>query len=132
MILTIGTLAVISHCNIAYPASSIKNGFSNNLIYHQLFYIWSILYTYFILFVQQAPIQRFADRIAGYFVPGIVVISFLTLFFHVLTGYHNPHMMHAHPDFNTTVRYMPSVWPSLCAMLGGNVLSIQSKSLGTS
>ena len=42
----------------------------------------------------QAPIQKLADRIAGVFVPGIVIITLITLVAHVVTGYNNPDMVH--------------------------------------
>ncbi|XP_038063092.1 copper-transporting ATPase 1-like isoform X2 [Patiria miniata] len=42
----------------------------------------------------KAPIQKLADRIAGYFVPGIVVITLITLTAHVIKGYTDPDMVH--------------------------------------
>ena len=37
----------------------------------------------------QAPIQQFADRLSGYFVPFIVTISLLTLVAWMVIGFYN-------------------------------------------
>ena len=39
--------------------------------------------------VSQAPIQQFADRLSGYFVPFIVIVSLLTLLAWLAIGFVN-------------------------------------------
>ena len=58
----------------------------------------------------QAPIQRLADRIAGYFVPGIITLSFLTFFvwcvvLHLLMQYGPPADCHQSNSSNTSDSY---------------------------
>ncbi|XP_071951296.1 copper-transporting ATPase 1-like isoform X2 [Antedon mediterranea] len=43
----------------------------------------------------KAPIQKVADKVAGYFVPGIVSLSLLVLVLHIATGYSNLEVAHA-------------------------------------
>ncbi|XP_033114023.1 copper-transporting ATPase 1-like [Anneissia japonica] len=43
----------------------------------------------------KAPIQKIADKVAGYFVPAIVSLSLLVLVLHIATGYSNLESAHA-------------------------------------
>ncbi|XP_071786662.1 copper-transporting ATPase 1-like isoform X2 [Asterias amurensis] len=73
----------------------------------------------------KAPIQKLADRIAGVFVPGIVIITLITLVAHVVTGYNNPDMVHPtfllNKNHNMTNTQMVWQYSFQCAI---SVLSI--------
>ncbi|XP_072040738.1 copper-transporting ATPase 1-like [Amphiura filiformis] len=68
----------------------------------------------------KAPIQKFADRIAGVFVPGIVTISIITLLSHAINGYvsgtmnHPP--FHKHPDEHMSADEMIWQYSFQCAI----------------
>ncbi|EDV24487.1 uncharacterized protein TRIADDRAFT_56324 [Trichoplax adhaerens] len=65
----------------------------------------------------KAPIQLLADKIAGYFVPGIILISIVTFLIWVWIGYTNIHAIK--PDFNVLTDNVADVvleFSFLCAI----------------
>lgn len=59
---------------------------------------WHQYRVYFCTFYFQAPIQQYADKISGYFVPFIVGISILTLIAWIIIGF---------LDFSLVEKYFP-------------------------
>lgn len=51
-----------------------------------LIYIIIVSFFKYILFFLKAPLQQTADKIAGYFVPTIVLVSILTFFVWLIIG----------------------------------------------
>jgi len=49
----------------------------------------------------QAPSQQLADKIAGYFVPGVIIVSVLTLVCWIIVGYVNIALVD--PDYEVTL-----------------------------
>ncbi|XP_072170821.1 copper-transporting ATPase 1-like [Diadema setosum] len=66
----------------------------------------------------KAPIQKLADRIAAYFVPGIVAVSVITLICHVAMGMSGAGMVHpmATPEVSTIKSMMVWQYSFQCAI----------------
>ena len=63
-----------------------------------------------IMCYMQAPSQQLADKIAGYFVPGVIIVSVLTLIGWIIVGYVDVTIIDPDHEVCAVSEVLCSVW----------------------